>query len=178
MSALGKAIKTENRRIKKVITAKQQELETAIAIPKARINIRDKIKEVYFKVKQAFSSKEEKIPFSQLVGNNNGEDQVSTFVPLLHLDNQHKVFLEQEKHLEEIYVWMKHHHSKKFAAELEQMRQVAEIEAAKLELEEDVLEEKREAAKEKVKPKKRGTSRATQKVSVPTNHPDPAHLPE
>lgn len=136
--ALGKAITTENRRIKKVVTAKQQEIETAIAIPKARINLGDKIKEVYNRLKDIFSKKEERISFSELLGENvnKNEERVSAFVPLLHLDNQHKVFLEQEKHLEEIYVWMKSHYQKKFAEELEQMRLEAEAESAKLALEE------------------------------------------
>jgi len=136
MSALGKAITTENRRIRKVVTARQQEIETAIAIPKSRINIKDKIREVYSNLKSIFSNKEEKIPFSKLTNGNN-EDKISTFVPLLHLDTQHKVFLEQEKHLEEIYIWMKQHHQKEFAEELEQMRKEAEIETAKMLLEEE-----------------------------------------
>ncbi|MCA9485219.1 MAG: segregation/condensation protein A [Nanoarchaeota archaeon] len=106
MSALGKAITTENRRIKKVVTARQQEVETAISIPKAKINLKDKLKEVYGKLKGYFSQTEERIPFTNLLPNenSNGEEKVATFVPLLHLDNNHKIFLEQEKHLEEIYV--------------------------------------------------------------------------
>ncbi len=137
MSALGKAITTENRRIRKVVTAKQQEIETAISIPKARINIRDRISEVYSRLKQALFDKEERIPFSELVGKDgSGEEKIATFVPLLHLDNQHKVFLEQEKHLEEIYVWMKGHYMKKYSAELEQMQKEAELEAEKMQNEE------------------------------------------
>jgi segregation and condensation protein A len=140
LSALGKAITTENRRIKKVVTMKQQEIETAISIPRARINLRDKIQEVYARLKKVFvNGKEERVAFSELLGDKkeNSEERVGTFVPLLHLDNQHKVFLEQEKHLEEIYVWMKEHYQKKYAVELEQMRQEAEIEMQKMMLEEE-----------------------------------------
>ncbi|MBU0467129.1 MAG: segregation/condensation protein A [Nanoarchaeota archaeon] len=149
LSALGKALRTENRRIKKVVTARQQEIETAIAIPKAGINIRDKIKEVYNKLRGFFTEKEERVAFSELVGENgNGEEKVSTFVPLLHLDNQHKVFLEQEKHLEEIYVWIKSHYMKANKSELEQMRKEAEIENVKAALEQ---EQERSEKAEKVK---------------------------
>lgn len=161
MSALGKAITTENRRIVKVVTAKQQEMETAISIPKGSINIKDKIKEIYAKVKDFFSKKEERIPFSKLVGENgNGEDKVAAFVPLLHLDNQHKVFLEQEKHLEEIYVWMKEHYQKEFAEELEQMRRDAEAESLKMQVEEAELEreEQENAKKEKTRKKNKSKS--------------------
>ncbi len=138
--ALSKAITTENRRIRKVVTMKQQEIETAISIPQARINIRDKIREVYGRLKRIFTSRsEERVAFSELLGEKKdiSEERVGTFIPLLHLDNQHKVFLEQEKHLEEIYVWMKEHYQKKYAAELEQMRQEAEIEMQKMMLEEE-----------------------------------------
>lgn len=139
LSALGKAITTENRRIKKVVAVKQQEIETAISIPKARINLRDKIHEVYLRVKDFFAGgREVPVPFSELL---NGEaeikeEKVNNFVPLLHLDNQHKVFLEQEKHLEEIYVWMKENYEKKYATDLEKARLEAEIEMQKMMLEE------------------------------------------
>jgi len=137
---LGKAITTENRRIRKVVTAKQQEIETAIAIPKATINLKDMVKTIREKLKSFFTSgREHPVAFSELLGDKNhiSEERVNHFVPLLHLDNQHKVLLEQEKHLEEIYVWMKEHHDKKFAKELEQMRKEAEIAAQQEMLEQE-----------------------------------------
>jgi segregation and condensation protein A len=140
LSALGKAITTENRRIRKVVTAKQQEIETAISIPKGTINLKDKIKEVYTKVKSFFADERDSpVAFSELLGENenNREERVGHFVPLLHLDNSSKVLLEQEKHLEEIYIWMKETHDKKFAEELEQMKKEAEIEAQKMMLEDE-----------------------------------------
>lgn len=136
MAALGKAITTENRRIKRVVTAKQQEIETAISLPRRKINLKDKLKEVYSKIKNIFSQKESKIPFSELT-NDKSDDKIATFVPLLHLDNQHKVLLEQEKHLSEIYVWMKHHHDKTNKAELERMRKEVEIAMAEEQLEDE-----------------------------------------
>ena len=141
LSALGKAITTENRRIKKVVVAKQQEIETAISIPKATINLKDLVRDVYGKLKNIFSpEREHPVAFSELLGENcNKEERVNNFIPLLHLDTQHKVLLEQEKHFEEIYIWMKEIHDKKFAQELEQMRREAEIEMQK-----DLLEQAQE----------------------------------
>jgi segregation and condensation protein A len=155
MSALGKAITTENRRIKKVVTTRQQEIETAISIPKARLNLKDKLKDVYSKLKGYFSQTEERVPFTSLLPsqNANGEEKVGAFVPLLHLDNNHKVFLEQEKHLEEIYVWKKEHYMKKFAAEFEAMRKEAEAEASKLQVIEDELDKKHQEELEKARAK-------------------------
>lgn len=161
MSALGKAITTENRRIRKVITIRQQELETAISIPKGRINLKDRIKEVYDKLKERFKKSEEKVPFADIAGEGN-EERVSTFVPLLHLDNQHKVLLEQEKHLSEIYIWMKEHHDKKFAEELEQMKKEAEEEALKMQAIEAQLEKAEAEEEKKQKAKNRFKKKSSQ----------------
>lgn len=127
MRALGKAVKTENRRIKKVVMAKQQEIETAISIPRKQINIRDKIKEVYGKIKGIFSNRKERLAFSELTNGGGSEERISHFVPLLHLDNQHKVLLEQEEHLDEIWIWTKDLHDEKYRVELDRMRKEVEL---------------------------------------------------
>jgi segregation and condensation protein A len=126
MSALGKAINTETRRIKKITLKKQQEFETSLSLPKHRINIQDKIKEIYAKLEKIFSNRENKLAFSELVGGN-GEERVPTFVPLLYLDNQHKIWIEQEGHCEEIWILLKTIYEKQNVAMLEEMRKEAEI---------------------------------------------------
>jgi segregation and condensation protein A len=125
MSALGKAIKTENRRIQRVVLTKQQEMEVSLSIPKRRINVQDKINEIYSKLTNIFSSREEKLAFSELSGPD-AEEKIASFVPLLHLDNQQKVWLEQEGHLEEIWILMKHMYEKQNSAELERMKKEVE----------------------------------------------------
>ena len=127
MTALGKAITTETRRIKKVVVAKQQEIETALSLPKQRINIQDKIRIIYGKLNEIFTSREDKLGFTNLI-ESSGEDRVSAFVSLLHLDNQHKVWLEQDGHFEEIWILLKHMYEKQNAPELERMRKEAEEE--------------------------------------------------
>ncbi|MEK6801010.1 MAG: segregation/condensation protein A [Nanoarchaeota archaeon] len=152
MSALGKAVATENRRIEKVVLQRQQEMETSISLPKMRINIKDKLKEVYDKLKSILKFKREKISFSDFSGKSS-EDKISTFVPLLHLDYQHKVLLEQEGHLQEIWIWLKELHDEENKEELERMRrevvEFMEIEGAQMEKEakldrEEELEELKE----------------------------------
>ncbi len=125
MNALSHAIKTENRRIRKVIVAKQQEIETALSLPKHRINLKDKIREVYSKLKEIFSKREHKLAFSELAGKGN-DNRIATFIPLLHLDNQHKVWLEQNGHLEEIWVMLKQIYEKQNAELLKKMREDSE----------------------------------------------------
>jgi segregation and condensation protein A len=111
MNSLEKAISTENRRIKKEIREKEAHYETDIVLPKRTINVREKIRMIYAKVITSFKKKQMKISYSELT-NNNREEKRACFLPVLHLDNQHKVFLEQEKHLDEVYIWMYKHYKK------------------------------------------------------------------
>ncbi len=141
MQALGKAINTENRRIQKIVIGKQHEFEAAVAIPKNRINLKDQIKKIYSRLKDIFSQREEKLAFSEIAGKSD-EEKVATFVPLLHLDNQHKVWLEQEKHFEEIWILMKSLYEKKNAVMLEEMKKEAESYMKELSKEENERAEK------------------------------------
>lgn len=142
MQALGKAITTENRRIKRIIVAKQQEFETYTSIPKKRINIRDQIKGVYDKLRGIFSDREHKLAFSEFAGKSD-EERVSTFVPLLHLDNQHKVWLEQESHFNEIWILLKDIYEKQNSIELEKMKKEVEEEMNRLSFEMSAEDKKR-----------------------------------
>ena len=125
MTALGKAIKTENRRIKRVVINKQREFETATVLPKGDRNLKDQIRELYGKVKNLVKHTEKKIKYTEIVGGVDNS-KVSFFLPLLHLDNQHKLVAEQEKTFDEIWVWLKEHHNKTFAAEREQAQRETE----------------------------------------------------
>jgi len=130
MQALGHAIKTESRRIKRIVLTKQQEFETSLSIPKQKINIQDRIKQVYGQLEEIFEKREDKLPFSELAGKSN-EERIATFVPLLHLDNQQLVWLEQNGHLEEIWILLKSLYEKQNAEVLEKMRLEVEEEMKK-----------------------------------------------
>lgn len=144
ISALGRAIKTETRRITRVIVDKQREFDTRGVIPREKKDLREQIRVLYTKLKCLFSEKyDERVAFSDLCGKE-AEDKISNFLPLLHLDYQHKVLAEQERHFDEIWVWLKDVHEKKHAAILEAMRKEAG-EAMRL----DVEKEEREAAFER-----------------------------
>ncbi len=106
MSALNKAINTENRRIKREIIEKQAEKLSQVDIPKTRINVRERIRQIYAKIIVYFKRKpQSKLSFTELVGGGR-EEKLTAFLPLLHLDNQQKVWLEQEKHFDEIWIWL------------------------------------------------------------------------
>lgn len=129
IKALSHAIHTENRRIKRVLILKQHELEAHLPIPKRLFNLQDKIEGIYSKLKQWFSASDERVAFSSL-SSLTYEDRLLTFVSLLHLDNQQKIWLEQEGHFEEIWVLLKEVYEAKNKEVLERLKQeVAALEA-------------------------------------------------
>ena len=69
MEALGKAITTENRRIKREIVNKNAIRETGIALPKRKYSIKDKIREIYAKLSEYFARNKEqkKISFNNFI---------------------------------------------------------------------------------------------------------------
>jgi len=106
MSALGKAINTEHRRIKREISVKRAEKLSHVDIPKTRVNVRDRIRHAYAKIKTYFSKKpKSKLSYTELAGSGR-EERIASFLPVLHLSNQQKVWLEQENHQDEIWIWL------------------------------------------------------------------------
>lgn len=107
MEALNKAIITENRRIKKEIINRNALREVGIAIPKNKISIKDKIKEIYSKLFKHFDENQEQKKISYSDFTKSKEERIIAFSPLLHLESQKKVWMEQDGHFEEIFIWMK-----------------------------------------------------------------------
>ena len=108
MDSLNKAIITENRRIKKEIINKNALRGSSILLPKRKFSIKNKIKKIYDNLFVHFEKNKDhkKISFTKFVGSNKDE-RIISFSPLLHLENQKKVWLEQEVHFDEIYIWLK-----------------------------------------------------------------------
>ncbi len=126
MSALGKAIKTETRRIKRIVVDRQREFDTMAVIPRKSIDLKAQIIVLYKKLKDYFlKNKDEKIAFSSFC-DKKGKEKIFHFLPLLYLDNQHRILLEQENHFDEIWIWLKHIHDKKHADILEAARREVE----------------------------------------------------
>lgn len=106
MASLNRAMETEHRRIKRELSIKQAAREASIVLPRFHFNIKEKIREIYLKIKEFFNlNKGEKMTFTQLTNNTQVKtEKISTFLPLLHLDNQGRVNLEQEGHFKEIFI--------------------------------------------------------------------------
>ena len=129
MQALSQAISTETRRIKRVLVLKQHELEAHLPFPKRFFNLQEKISSLYSKLKKMFVNSDERVAFSSLDAAT-PEERLITFVSLLHLDNQQKVWLEQDGHFEEIWVLLKEVYEAKNKDLIENLkREMAALEA-------------------------------------------------
>lgn len=108
IESLNKAISTENRRINKEIINKNALRETGITLPKRKFGIKNKIKEMYNNLFNYFqqNSDHKKIAYTDFIGNNK-EERIIAFSPLLHLEHNKKIWLDQEVHFDEIYIWLK-----------------------------------------------------------------------
>ncbi len=104
MSALNKAIETENRRIKREIKEKQAEKISMTLLAKYdRVPLKDRIKKIYENIQLYLNQKDKiKMSFSEIAQNR--EEKLAAFLPILHLTNEEKLFLEQQSHFEEIYM--------------------------------------------------------------------------
>jgi len=113
MSALNKAINTESRRIEREVSIKRAKKISEINLPEfRRIDLKDRIRQFYARVSTSIKKKAvkpdkefNKISYVDLIGKGR-EEKVACFLPLLHLSNNQKLWLEQENHLEEIWVYL------------------------------------------------------------------------
>jgi segregation and condensation protein A len=108
IDSLNKAIITENRRIKKVKIDNNALRETGISLPKKIHSIKNKLKILHGKILGYFGENKEKIKVSYTQITENKEERVASFYPLVQLESNGELWLEQEAHFEEIHIWLKH----------------------------------------------------------------------
>jgi len=111
IESLNKAITTENRRIKKEVIKRNALRETGISLPnRKRVSIKDRINEILNRLTGHLENPKnpelKKITYTEFAGTER-QKRIENFSPLLHLENQKKVWLHQEKPMEEIHIWMR-----------------------------------------------------------------------
>lgn len=99
VDALEKALEVQERR-----AARPKAIAPKVEAPKGHTDISLIIESVYNKVIAHYEQSSSRLSFSQLIPSESKEDKVYTFIPLLHLDNQRKLDLNQEQHFGEIYI--------------------------------------------------------------------------
>ena len=101
VDALQKALEVKKRRVLNSIPP------TNVTIPKKTRDVTQIIREVYGRIKSfILRNNKNRVTFSQLVPSDSKEDKIYTFIPLLHLTNQRKIDLYQEKHFGEIDIML------------------------------------------------------------------------
>tara|TARA_Y100000310_G_scaffold343613_1_gene452099 strand:- start:355 stop:981 length:627 start_codon:yes stop_codon:yes gene_type:complete len=104
VTALEKALEVDKRRKLRRI---HQNTPVDIEIPEKKIDIGEKIKEIYLKVQGFFTKNKQTLTFTKLVDSKKREDKIYTFIPLLHLENQSKIHMSQEEPFGEIEIHLK-----------------------------------------------------------------------
>lgn len=109
IESLNKAIVTENRRIKKTIVNQNALRETGIILPQRKEGISERMKKLHSRLMSHFEANKshKRVPYSKFVGSEKDERALS-FFPLLQLESNGEVWLEQEGVFEEIHIWIKH----------------------------------------------------------------------
>jgi segregation and condensation protein A len=136
MGALNKAINTENRRIKREISERRAEKISQLDFEnkKAVVGIKDRIRQVYARIKNYFNKQEKKLSFTELAGNSR-EEKLAAFLPVLHLENQQKIWMEQENHFDEIWIWLYKLYKKQEQQAMEELKE--EVDEIKEELDDE-----------------------------------------
>lgn len=108
IESLNKAIITENRRIKKTIVNQNALRETGIILPQRKEGISDRMKKLQSRLLAHFEANKshKKIPYDTFIGIEKIERALS-FFPLLQLEMNGRVWLDQENVFDEIDIWMK-----------------------------------------------------------------------
>ena len=101
MKALERALEIDERR--RVRRIEEVTALSRVVIPKRNVDIVELMKTVYERIKDLLHLHgKPSLTFSQLVETKDREGKVFTFIPLLHLSNQRKIDLEQERPFGEI----------------------------------------------------------------------------
>jgi segregation and condensation protein A len=186
IDALDTAIKTESRRIDKEIQKKQAERLSHVDIPKfKRINIQERIRRFYAKVLSGFKNKkgEVKLSYSHFVGNNK-EERIACFLPMLYLSNNGKVWIEQEAHFKEIYLYLMEvfrktfpDYEKSLMDEAENLEEIPEHLMEKMEEYEEELEEAVEKAGKKLEMPESEKQKRVEKINTDSEKSDDSSDP-
>jgi len=110
MNALNKAINTEVRRIKKEINIKRVGILSKVDFPKVeRVSLNERIRNIYAKIltflKKSSENDSNRISYFDSFGKER-KSKLDSFLPILYLSNTRKIWLEQENHLGDIWIYL------------------------------------------------------------------------
>lgn len=109
IESLNKAINTENRRIKKTIVNQNALRQAGISMPKNAVGIKGSLNSIKGKIIAHFDANvsHKKISYTNFIGEGKSE-RALLFFPLLQLETNGDIWLDQEETFSEIHIWLKH----------------------------------------------------------------------
>lgn len=108
MSALNNAINTENRRIKREIKGQQAKKSLLTVMPRGvQIPLKVKVKTIFGIIQNHLGQNNTHMKFSHLAPTK--EEMLASFIPVLHLSHNQKIYLRQQTHFDEIHMSLKIH---------------------------------------------------------------------
>ncbi|MCK5449712.1 segregation/condensation protein A [Candidatus Pacearchaeota archaeon] len=108
MSALNNAINTENRRIKREIKGQQARKSLLTVMPRGvQIPLKVKVKNIFGIIQGHLGQNNPHMKFSHLAPTK--EEMLASFIPVLHLSHNQKIYLKQQIHFDEIHMSLKVH---------------------------------------------------------------------
>ncbi|MGM5481500.1 MAG: segregation/condensation protein A [Nanobdellota archaeon] len=113
VDALEQALETDVKRKQQVLRRNQQEEQT-FETPKKTFDLSEKMQTMHKTLKKMFMKRTTRVYFNDLLPSQEKLDTVFTFIPLLHMENQRKIDLQQEEHFGPIEV---HMHNRKLLDE-------------------------------------------------------------
>jgi len=103
VKALERALEVNKRRI---IRYNRYRNECAPTIPEKKVDITELIKSIFEKIKALFQRKEP-VTFTKLLPEGGEKkEKILTFLSLLHLNTEKKIWMQQDEHFGEIYINM------------------------------------------------------------------------
>lgn len=117
LTALDHAINTESRRIRKEIKTRQAQKGMLTVMPSSNfVPLKVRIKSIFGIVRGHLEDKDH-MKFHHLAKSK--EEQLASFVPILHLSNNGKIFLRQPEHFKDIHMTLDLHHEERKGLEEE-----------------------------------------------------------
>ncbi len=110
MSALNKAIETEGRRIRKDISSKQAAKLALSVMPRDnRVPLKDRVQELMSRITKYLKEIERTdLTFHELSPTR--EEKLTTFLPILHLNNNEKIYINQKEAFQDIFIRLDKQH--------------------------------------------------------------------
>jgi segregation and condensation protein A len=103
MSALNNAIDTENRRIKREIRGHQTKKAILKVMPRENfIPLKISVKKIFGILKNHIEEGNDHMKFSHIASER--EERLASFIPILHLSNNEKIYLKQKTHFGDIQI--------------------------------------------------------------------------